>query len=386
MSKGNSRGMAASASLVVLAAALLATGWWQSSGVPGSPRVKVLSGEVLVGGEPLELESVLAAGTVLSLCGDGAAVTLKCPRGESITITGRARFRYLGATRRGHRYELDHGRLFVRGIAPGSAVSVRNSLGNARLATGVHEVVATAMPTGSAIDTPRVFRVTVAEGSARLAAAGGSAVPMYVPSGIKALVTEGSRQVRIEGYLLPGEWEKLLGRRVLMGDAGLPAAGIPSGAWIPRRPGSRGPTPGSRAGITMRFSAGLGRGVLRGKEGETWLYDCAGDRWSRAEKPISIAVTGAPPRPQPPTGSGQGGAVAYSPRAGLFVYYGEVDGVPGTWICRREGRLWTRLAPAANPPPRVGHALYYDAVADVFVLYGGQKRNRTRGDVWILRL
>ncbi len=380
-----SKRLAVPVMLMVLAASLFLSGWWQSSRMPGSPRVKVLSGRVLAGDQEVSLGSKIAAGMVLTLSGRDAAVTLQCARGEDITLTGEARFTYLGATSGGHDYELSHGKLFLRSTSPDIQIRVRSPLGTATLGRGIFELLASAMPTGSAIDTPRTLRLSVGKGSARLSTRGKGKSSVCLPAGIKALIREGTSRVLIDGYLLPGEWEKFLGRKTGLGNAAAKVAEIPVGAWIPRQPGSKGATPGSRTGIRMWFDARLKNGVLSGGTEEAWLYDAVADRWARAPKPIPETSEMPPVAPQSPAGAEQGSIVAFSSRAQVFIFCGKVSGNPGTWTCRPGTRLWTRLDPPANPPPRSGHALYYDSSADVFVLYGGELQGVACDDVWIFR-
>jgi hypothetical protein len=221
-------------------------------------------------------------------------------------------------------------------------------------------------------------------------------------------------------------------------DAKISAERVPAGAWVPRWPGRNGPTPGSRTGVRMAYSAELGGGVLlesfvgearrrAAADGGTWLYDARADRWKqltaavggrwsvtanqgecwdsrrgrflclrsdrpdgkvrissrlpegRGLQPIDLRTSEAP-------GARDYFAMDYSPRADAVLLYGGGGADSETWAYRCEENRWEQLDPPNNPPPRTRHALYYDPSVDLFVTYGGDGPARAHDDVWVFRL
>ena len=78
-----------------------------------------------------------------------------------------------------------------------------------------------------------------------------------------------------------------------------------------------------------------------------------------------------------------GEALAFDAGRGTLVLFAGSARLPGTWAW--DGRRWERVADsAASPPPRVGHAMAYDPVAERVVLYGGisYAPRRPRCDTW----
>jgi hypothetical protein len=369
--------------LLAAAAALFGTGLGLRAAGPGSPQIRVVSGEVLLGGAVAGLGSRLAAGSVLELTGRSSAATLRSVEAESVVLTGPARLTYLGSGSLGHVYSLQFGTAFVRLSRMDRRIAIRTPWGQCRSEGGVFEVYVSPRARGTASATPRFTRLSVADGEGFLTPFGDSGRALFVPSGVRAEVREGAKRIVVEGFRRSGEWQRFLGRRPGLGDEHCPLAEIPSGAWMPRRPGSRGPTPGSRSGVVMRYCRTLGLGVLHDAEAGAWLYDAARDRWKRSRsKPPDGDGAGASKRPDPAAD----GVTAQSGRSGALLFYGTVAGRPGTWVLRPGHKRWRRLDPLANPPPRSGHALYYDAGTDAFVLFGGEFRGSARDDLWVFRL
>jgi hypothetical protein len=354
------------------------------------PRNSVVSGSeaVQLNGRAAAVDARVPVGATLGVA-PGGAVTVRYGKGCSFTLSGKARFGYAGRTRAEHRFLLEHGKVFLRVADDGPDTLIRSGLGTVRCPGGTFEVYATAAPVGIAIDTPRILRVSVAEGTAGVRVAGHPAESELVPSGVKAEVLEGEPRIILRGGLGRGEWKLLAGSERRFADAELPAAEIPSGVWVPRNPGRKGPTPGSRTKVRMFYSSELSGGILLPdlEDRDAWRYSAAEDRWHRLvpEKLAKLRRPDSRTAPDPPEGS-SGAAIAYSPRAAAFLLYGRVGRGAETWVCRDSEGAWRRLRPAANPPPRTRHAMYYDAAADLFVLYGGDAHGRAHDDTWVFRL
>jgi hypothetical protein len=370
--------------LAVTAGALFASGAWLHWRDQGVPRVTVLSGEVLIGGQPARLNSRLPGGVTLIVSGQDGAVTLQCEQGVSLTLSSKASLIYRGRTARGRSYFLDHGTLFVRNAEAAPRLLITSSLGAVEAGDSVFEVFATAMPTGIAIDTPRIMRLSVGKGMARISLAGKPGQEEFVRAGVKAELREGLDRILASEWLNPGEWKRIIGHRPGFADAGTAASAVPSGVWIPRHPGRKGATPGSQSGKEMRYLHKLRGAVLRAGKQDYWHYLAAEDRWNRVAAEDFPAKSNSSSLPAPPPDSE--GVIAYSPRARAFLFHGRVKGVPGTWKLPAGGSNWRWLDAPANPPPRVRHALCYDVAADLFILVGGDAHGRACDDLWVLRL
>ena len=102
-----------------------------------------------------------------------------------------------------------------------------------------------------------------------------------------------------------------------------------------------------------------GTGDGFGGFGDTWIWD--GEGWSEAD------VSGPP-------GRFNAEAAYDAARERVVLFGGDDDGGSGffgdTW--EWDGEAWTDVTPAdGNPPPRVAHALAYDAARERIVLFGG---------------
>ncbi|MFQ5919556.1 MAG: kelch repeat-containing protein [Thermoplasmata archaeon] len=99
----------------------------------------------------------------------------------------------------------------------------------------------------------------------------------------------------------------------------------------------------------------------RGVMDETWVYDPGNNTWT-SMNPES--------QPSPRTFP----AMVYHPAARVTILYGGLIGGEGndeTWRYSLVDNSWTRLDPPFAPFPRAGHALSYDPVSGLVILFGG---------------
>ena len=102
----------------------------------------------------------------------------------------------------------------------------------------------------------------------------------------------------------------------------------------------------------------------------TWEY--SGTTWVEAVTPHA-----------PPARAGH--ALAYDPLRGVVVLFGGYGGAGATtygdtW--EYNGSDWRQVFPAHSPPPRTGAAMAYDARRQVAVLYGGAAAGDVLDDTW----
>src|SRR5204863_10121471 len=84
----------------------------------------------------------------------------------------------------------------------------------------------------------------------------------------------------------------------------------------------------------------------------------------------------------------EGHAMAYDPVNRVVVLFGGIDLSSGalnvlndTWIWN--GGDWVQLAPVTSPPARSGHGMVYDAALQQTILFGGNGSvNATLNDTW----
>ncbi len=134
-------------------------------------------------------------------------------------------------------------------------------------------------------------------------------------------------------------------------------------AWAHRS--DTGPSP--RIGSRMAFDQQRGVTVLfggwdsGGPNGETWEWD--GTAWTHR-------ITGNAPSPR------YEHAMAYDSTRGVTVLFGGTRDFLGgdinneTWLW--DGGAWTQLFPADSPSPRYLHAMAFDSLRGVVVLFGGR--------------
>ena len=133
----------------------------------------------------------------------------------------------------------------------------------------------------------------------------------------------------------------------------------------------------------MAFDTGTRKVVLFGgryssgaKEDEhladTWMLDSLGDDWS------NVTAPGGPlPR--------YGHAMAYDPVNGLVVMFSgrnETDFFPDTWTFNTTTKSWTNRNPPTYPPGRSGHSLAYDPGSGTVLLFGGEDATKFYNDTW----
>ncbi|MBI2524427.1 MAG: hypothetical protein HYV93_00430, partial [Candidatus Rokubacteria bacterium] len=111
---------------------------------------------------------------------------------------------------------------------------------------------------------------------------------------------------------------------------------------------------------------------------ETWAYRLSTNSWTNLAPPLS------PPARQQHT-------MVYDSDNGVIVLFGGNDSASGVhfndlWIFDTAAGTWTQLVPPTSPPARRLHAMVYDPVNGVTVMYGGADAAGSRRDVWHLRL
>lgn len=162
------------------------------------------------------------------------------------------------------------------------------------------------------------------------------------------------------------------------------ASAAPTASAVPA-PTERPPIPGpsARFGMAMAFDGSIGETVLFGGQtsdgrylGDTWSWN--GSHWTRLSPTVS-----PPPRVD--------GALVWDEAHGLALLYGGIGTVSTNSIGALSdlwswnGRTWTQLHPAHQPPARVGENLAYDGSSKAVVLFGGESDTRApiaMNDTW----
>lgn len=109
---------------------------------------------------------------------------------------------------------------------------------------------------------------------------------------------------------------------------------------------------------------------------ETWSYSLAKDTWTRLNPPFA-------PFPR------RGHALSYDPVSGLVILFGGLvtSDPPGrhyddeTWTYDVSSNLWARREPASRPPARSQHAMTYDTQMGRVLLFGGWVSTSREGAV-----
>src|SRR6266704_3315416 len=107
---------------------------------------------------------------------------------------------------------------------------------------------------------------------------------------------------------------------------------------------------------------------------ETWAYDYDANRWTRMF-PVAFPSARAWP------------GLAYDDAQNQTVLFGglDVNGSNGeTWLYNFSGNRWTQAAPIVSPAPRAGHAVAYDRESDRVVSTGGRTRTGSTAETWLL--
>ena len=155
-------------------------------------------------------------------------------------------------------------------------------------------------------------------------------------------------------------------------------------AWTAQEPD---PTPPELYMHRLAYAANVQRTVLFGGYSdtdiystETWLYDAAGDSWTKG----SSDTTGR-----------RDHAMAYDPGEGkVVVFGGQTSGDSyndETWVYDPIADDWTELSPSTRPNGRYGASMVYDAASDRIVLFGGYGQNDVGSytylnDTWLFEL
>src|ERR1035438_4780537 len=140
--------------------------------------------------------------------------------------------------------------------------------------------------------------------------------------------------------------------------------------------------PGPRFAHAMTYDSLHGQTVLfGGSDGavlnDTWVWD--GANWTEKSP-----QTSPPARAYP--------AMAFDSAHGQVVMFGGQESgflLNGTWILLNDtwiwdGTNWTQMSPTTSPPPRLGHAMAYDAAHGRVVLFGGyDPSDNGLNDTWL---
>jgi hypothetical protein len=144
--------------------------------------------------------------------------------------------------------------------------------------------------------------------------------------------------------------------------------------WTQRSPAT---SPSPRQEHALAYDSGRGVTVLLGgfatnAGGDTWEWN--GTNWTQCSPAMSPSARA-------------GHAMAYdSARAVTVRFGGNLNTSPAnngdTW--EWNGTTWTQRSPATSPSPRFEHAMVYDSMRGVTVLYGGNTGTLPNGDTWEL--
>jgi PKD repeat protein len=121
--------------------------------------------------------------------------------------------------------------------------------------------------------------------------------------------------------------------------------------------------------------AGIANG---GSLGDTWIYRLSTNAWTRMTPAAS-----PPPRQQH--------TMTFDSSNGVVVLFGGNTGGAGflndVWVYDVAANAWTQVTTGTGPEVRSIHAMVYDPGAGEHIVYGGNRTNGTTlGDVWSLRL
>jgi len=189
----------------------------------------------------------------------------------------------------------------------------------------------------------------------------------------------------IEGQTMPQAKRKLSGKAVIAAVAWISfltialvrATMLPDSGWLPITT-QNAPTP--RADGRIAFDTNRGKAVLFGgataflgennwlTENDTWEWD--GMNWT-----LIIPVTSPPTR--------HSHALAYDEMRGVTVLYGgrnHQGPLTDTW--EWDGTNWTQRFPSISPPASCCHHMYYDSENGKVRLYGGYDGVSFYSDLW----
>ena len=153
--------------------------------------------------------------------------------------------------------------------------------------------------------------------------------------------------------------------------------------------GYEGASPRNRLSPAFAYSTADNAAVMFGGQvyNDTWVLDAITQAWVQMRADGSA---GSPPRRAQIVN-----AMVYDESNDVFVLFGGRCGngsgcngtaygqpLNDTWIYRIATNAWTRMFPPASPAPRNQHALSYDAVNGVVVLFGGSGA-ATYNDTWV---
>jgi N-acetylneuraminic acid mutarotase len=150
--------------------------------------------------------------------------------------------------------------------------------------------------------------------------------------------------------------------------------------WTQLSPGGEIPT--ARAYHAMVYDPGTSKVIMFGgwddfastDLNETWAYDAQANTWTKLAPAGDIPSARDSHEMVLDGGSG---------RILLFGGYDDVNNLGDTWAYDPAGNTWAQLMPSgAQPAPRSGHALTYDAARRQVILFGGSDGDFAVGDTW----
>lgn len=107
---------------------------------------------------------------------------------------------------------------------------------------------------------------------------------------------------------------------------------------------------------------------------DTWVLDVTTKTWREVS-----------PATQPPARNQTENAMVYDSENKVFVLFGGDDGsgmLQDTWLYDPAANTWTERKPTVSPPARHKHAMVYDQKHGKVVLFGGMGGGRALSDTW----
>jgi len=115
---------------------------------------------------------------------------------------------------------------------------------------------------------------------------------------------------------------------------------------------------------------------LKMKFNDTWVYNLTSNEWTDVTPTVS-----------PPARSNH--AMVFDNASNLVVLFGGHDDnynkFNDTWVYDVGTNTWTKRYPISAPAPRIEHAMAYDSINNLIVLFGGRGKGDMlfRDDTWI---
>jgi len=202
-------------------------------------------------------------------------------------------------------------------------------------------------------------------------------------------VLEGTLEPRVTHAMV---YDASADRIVMFG--GLTVSGVTNETWIYSfsantwskvEPTVEGGTLEGRWLHAMAYDSTAQRTILfggatdTGKRNDTWVYDCAGNRWSKLN-PSFVGGT---------LTARNSHAMVYDSAANKTILFGGLDTsgkLNDTWAYDYVHNEWVKQNPSfigGTLAPRTMHALAYHAAADKTILFGGNNAQTQLGDTWV---